>query len=272
MRQSMGEIMATGADRPEFTRSAVGTTPAASTGLAERLEAPATTHNRVLLALPPEELALIAPHLERVTIAALEVLAEADVRLEHVFFPETAVVSAVRRTHDGTTIETGIVGREGMAGIAVILGSDWSPAVLMGQMPGTVLRMPIEAMRELLPALPALSDLLRRFALAFLDQCGQTIVCNSLHQLEQRCARWLLSAHDHVDGNELHLTHSVLAQMLAVRRAGVTMAALALQRAGLIRYSRGRIQIMDRAGLEAASCECYATVRGHLERLLPETV
>jgi CRP-like cAMP-binding protein len=264
--------MTTGADQPAFTRTAARTSVAAGAEGADGIAIAGTTPNRVLRALPPEELALLAPHLQRVTIAALEVIAEAEVPLEHVFFPETAVVSAVRRTHDGTTIETGIVGREGMAGIAVILGSDWSPAVLMGQMPGTVLRMPFETLREMLPALPTLGDILRRFTLTFLDQCGQTIACNSLHQIEQRCARWLLTAHDHVDGNELLLTHSVLAQMLAVRRAGVTMAALALQGAGLISYSRGRIRIMDRAGLEAASCECYATVRGHLERLLPESV
>jgi CRP-like cAMP-binding protein len=232
--------------------------------------APALTElrNRLLRALPPQELARLRPYLEPVSIAALQELVEADGPLTHAYFPETAVISAVRRTRDGAAIEAGTVGREGMVGLAVLLGDPWSPEALIAQVPGLCLRIPFERLRGLLPELPTLSALLRRSALAFMDHLAQAVLCNGLHSVERRCARWLLAAHDRVDGDTFQLTHEALARVLAVRRAGVTEAALALQRAGLIAYGRGRVTIVDRAGLEAAACECYGVERANFERLL----
>lgn len=230
--------------------------------------ADASTRNRMLRALPAEEVARLRSLLEPVAIAPLQRLAEPGQALEHVWFPETAIVSVVRCMRDGSLIEAGTVGREGVAGLAVLLGEPWTPSALIGQVPGRCLRAPFDLLGAALPTLPALDGRIRRAALAFLDQVAQGVACNTLHTVEQRCARWLLTAHDGVDGDEFHLTHEALAQMLAVRRAGVTEAALALQRAGVIRYWRGHVHVLDRAGLEGASCECYAVVRAHRTRLL----
>src|SRR5688500_2923792 len=170
---------------------------------------------------------------------------------------------------DGTLIEAYAVGCDGMVGIPNLLGDPGSPAgVVLGEVPGTCRRVALGTLRAMLPELPELEAMLRRLTLALLDEVQQAVACNSLHSVERRCARWLLMTHDRVGGDEFVLTHEVLAQMLAVRRAGVTVAAGALQRAGYISYSRGRMRICDRAGLEGAVCECYAQVRGHLRRLL----
>jgi CRP-like cAMP-binding protein len=155
-----------------------------------------------------------------------------------------------------------------MVGLAVLLGDPWSPASVVAQVPGLCLRIPFHQLQALLPQLPSLAALLHRWALAFMDQLAQAIVCNGLHSVDRRCARWLVAAHDRVDGDTFLLTHEALANVLAVRRAGVTEAALALQRAGLIAYGRGRVTVVDRAGLEAAACECYGVGRANLERRL----
>jgi CRP-like cAMP-binding protein len=226
------------------------------------------SRNRLLRALPSDEHARLLPLLESVRVGTLEVLAEAGAPLTHTYFPETAIVSVVRRLRDGTSIEAGTVGCEGMAGLSVLLGDDWTPAALLGQVPGQCVRVPFDVLRDALPELPSLVELLRRFAFAFMDQLAQTVACNGLHSVERRCARWLLMAHDRVERDELELTQATLSQMLGVRRAGVTEAALALQCAGLIAYNRGHLTVLDRAGLEAAACECYAAVRANHARLL----
>ncbi len=224
--------------------------------------------NWILRALPPSEYVRLRPHLETVEISALERLAEAEAPLPYAWFPETGSLSVVRCLRGGLAIEAATVGCEGMAGLEALIDDAWTPAALVGQLPGRCLRVPIERLRAALPALPTLRTLLHRCALAYVDQLEQAVACNAMHSVERRCARWLLAAHDRVDGHELHLTHEVLAQMLAVRRAGVTAAALALQQAGLIRYSRGHVTVLDRAGLEAAACECYGVLRAHQARLL----
>lgn len=224
--------------------------------------------NRILRALPLDEYSHLLPHLEPCRVDALQILVDAGEPVQHVYFPETAIVSVARRTGDGGLIEAGTVGREGMAGLAVILGESWSPAVLQGQVPGACKRMGASMLRELLPELDGLDAMLRRFALMFLDQLGQTAACNAVHSVEQRCARWLLMTHDRVGSDEFELTHSVLAQMLGVRRASVSEVAGAFQQAGIIHYERGRVSIGQRAGLEAAVCECYSIVRSNLDRLL----
>jgi CRP-like cAMP-binding protein len=234
----------------------------------------AEPRNEVLRALPPDEYARLLPHLEPCAVAPLDVLADAERPLGHVYFPETAIVSVLRRTRDGTLIEAYAVGRDGVVGLPSLLGDPGSPAgTVLGEVPGTCRRVALGTLRGMLPELPALNRLARRLVLALLDQVQQAVACSSLHTVEQRCARWLLMTHDRVGGDEFLLTHEILAQMLAVRRAGVTEAAGVLQRAGLVTYSRGRVRVLDRAGLEAAACECYAVVRAHADRLLePERV
>jgi CRP-like cAMP-binding protein len=252
---------------------AVGATDVARDDAAGDATGPtaAAPRNRVLGALPPEEYARLLPHLEPVTVATLEVLADAGRPLGYVYFPETAVIAVARRLRDGSMIEAYAVGREGVVGVPAVLGDPGSPAdTILGEVSGLCRRMPVAALRALLPALPALDGLLRRLLLAVLDQVQQAVACNSLHTVEQRCARWLLQAHDRVGGGAVELTHEVLAQLLAVRRAGVTVSAGEFQRAGLITYRRGQVRVLDRAGLEAAACECYAVVRAHSERLLSE--
>ena len=224
--------------------------------------------NRLLRLLPDHEYRRLGAELEPVTLEPMQVLAEAGHPLEHVYFPATTLISLVRRMRDGMTVEAGAIGREGMAGITVAFGSTWSPETIVASVPGTAHRIAGPRFRELLPDLPVMRGLLDRYVLTVIDQLGQTIACNSLHSVEQRCSRWLLNAHDSAGCDEFHLTHEILARMLGVRRAGVTVAALVLQRGKLIDYSRGRVFVLDRAGLEAAACECHALIRTRFERLL----
>ncbi len=230
--------------------------------------APPRPRNRLLRALPPEEYARLLPHLEPVVLAALEPIADAGDPIRHVYFPETGILSLVSRAADGTLVEHGTVGYEGMAGLPLALGVEWTPAVMLGEVPGISWRVDAAAFRALLPTSPGLEALLGRYVVYFLAQVSQSLLCNSLHAIEQRCARWLLMTHDRVEGDTFLLTHEVLAQMLAVRRAGVSVAADALRTRGLIEYTRGKVTVTDRAGLEAASCACYGIVRGHRDRLL----
>jgi CRP-like cAMP-binding protein len=221
----------------------------------------AAGRNLLLRAIPAEEYARLLPHLEPFALEPMQVLAERGDPISHVHFPETGIVSLLSRLGDGTLIENGTVGCEGMAGLPLLLDVDWSPVVITGQVPGLSRRLEAATFRALLPTLPVLDALLRRYVVYFLAQMSQSLACNSAHTVEQRCARWLLMTHDRVPGDQFVLTHEVLAQMLAVRRAGVSVAADAMRTRGLIQYSRGRITITDRAGLEAAACECYGMVR-----------
>jgi CRP-like cAMP-binding protein len=228
----------------------------------------AVGRNLMLRALPPEEYAQLLPHLEPFVLEPMQLLAELGDPIPHVYFPETGIVSLLSRLADGTLIENGTVGSEGMAGVPLLLGVDWTPVVMTGQVPGLSRRVEAATFRALLPTLPVLETLLRRYVVYFLAQVSQSLACNSAHTVEQRCARWLLMTHDRVPGDQFVLTHEVLAQMLAVRRAGVSVAADAMRTRGLIQYSRGRITITDRAGLEAAACECYGIVRRQRDALV----
>ena len=224
--------------------------------------------NRLLLALPADELELLRTHLEPCQLEPLQLLVDGNAPITHVYFPDSGIISVLSRLDDGTLIENGTVGYEGMAGLPLVLGVDWTPSVILGQVPGTSHRVAAAAFRELLPSLPTLTNLLHRYVDDVLAQVSQSLACNSLHSVDQRCARWLLMTDDRVAGSEFLLNHEVLAQMLAVRRAGVSEAAGALQRAGLIRYARGRVTVVNRAGLEAASCECYGVIRAQRQQLL----
>ena len=224
--------------------------------------------NRLLAALPASVLAQLSPKLQPVTLDLRQVLQVARAPVDAVYFHEVGWTSMVAQLDEGMTAEVGLVGREGMVGLPLAFGVETSFVEAMVQGPGTALRMEAAAFRHALDAHPALRTLLFRYGEFMHAQVTQTAACNGNHGLEQRLARWLLMSHDRVIGDELPMTQEFLAMMLCVHRPSVTVAARILQRANLIRYGGGSITIIDRPGLEAASCECYGTVRQHQRRLL----
>jgi CRP-like cAMP-binding protein len=227
-----------------------------------------TPRNRLLAALPPEDLAWLRPRLERVELPVRHTLYAAHEPITSVHFPETGWVSMLATLESGDAAEVGLIGREGMVGLPLLFGTDRAPFEAMTQAGSTVLRLEAAAFREELEARPAVRMLLLRYAMAFNVQVSQTAACNGRHHVEDRLARWLLMAHDRAEGDRFPMTHEFLSMMLGVRRAGITVAAGVLQKAGLIHYTAGRMEITDRPGLEAASCECYDGVRREFERLL----
>jgi CRP-like cAMP-binding protein len=229
---------------------------------------PTTPRNRLLAAMPPEDLARLWPQLQPVELALRQVLHAPEEPLGSVYFPETGYVSRLAPMDDGDSAEVGLVGPEGMIGLAVLLGGDRDTFEMLVQVPGTALRMEAGAFREELDRIPTLRTILHRYALAHFEQVARTAACNGRHNIEQRLARWLLMSHDRVEGDEFPMTHEFMSMMLGVRRAGITTAAGTLQKAGFIRYERGRMEITDRPGLEAASCECYGITRRAHNRLL----
>ena len=224
--------------------------------------------NRLLAALPPDTLAALQPRLEPVYLTLRKVLHEPAKPISTVYFPETGWISMLAYMEDGDAAEVGLIGREGFAGLPVLLGGDSDDLEAMVQAPGTALCMDATAFREELDRLPALRTLLLRYALAHHGQVARTAACIGRHQVDQRLARWLLMAHDRSEGDEYPMTHEFLGMMLGVRRAGVTVAAGQLAKAGFIRYERGRIQVTDRPGLESVSCECYGIARRASDALL----
>jgi CRP-like cAMP-binding protein len=236
--------------------------------LAPSAESAPAPRNRLLAALQPQALAALRPRLQHVQLHLRQTLHRPGEPIAAVHFPETGWVSMLAPLDDGDAAEVGVVGREGMLGLPVLLGADNDDIEAMVQTPGTALRMDAAAFRGELERSPALRTLLLRYALVHHGQVARTAACNGRHHTEERLARWLLIAHDRAEGDDFPMTHELLSMMLGVRRAGVTVAAGALQRAGLIRYERGRIEITDRPGLESASCECYGVVRRAYDRLL----
>jgi CRP-like cAMP-binding protein len=232
---------------------------------------PRTGTNRIIAALAelsPLEAAWLAPHLESREMTQGEMLAPAGEPFQHVYFPETAVMSVISRMSNGDAAEVGTVGNEGMVGIGVFLGAIPSPHETVVQVAGASLRVSAAVLADG-ASHPVLRRLLHQYTQEYLTQVSQTAACNRLHAIEPRCARWLLMTHDRVGGAmQFALTQEYLAVMLGVRRGGVTVAAGALQDAGLIRYRRGGIRVLDRPGLEAAACECYGIVRQHFDRVL----
>lgn len=228
----------------------------------------AVEDNRLLRALEERERTRIIDAGERVRLSQKEVLLEPDQPHTHVYFPADAVISLLTTFRDGGAVEVGTVGCEGMVGLPVYLGTGAMPVLTMAQIPGDVLRVPAGSFARLLEELPRIRIVLDRYTQAFLSQVFQAAACHGHHDIEARCARWLLMTHDRVGSRQFALTHELLAYMLGVRRAGVTEAAGALQQAGVIRYNRGRVEVIDRAGLEAASCECYGVIRRVYEELL----
>jgi CRP-like cAMP-binding protein len=233
-----------------------------------RPAAPPATRNRLLALLPAEDYDLLEPHLERREVPLREVLAGPNTPFTHVFFPDVGVISVVSRLADGNMVEVGTVGNEGVAGLSIVLEGESEPNTTRMQIPGAVTTVPAGVIRRLVGERPALRRLLHRYAHAYMIQLAQTAACNRAHEIAERCARWLLMVHDRMGSDQFPLTQEALAEMLGVRRAGVTVAAGMLQRAALIKYRRGRITILDRPGLESASCECYGIVRAQFDRLL----
>ena len=225
--------------------------------------------NNVLIdLLPAEEREKLRPHLEEMDIAVRHEVFHANGPIEHVYFPQSCVISVHTRMQDDIAVEIAAVGREGMVGLPVFLGGRQSPATAFCQISGRSLRMEADAFRAAVVDGSGFSTVLLRYTQALLTQVSQSAACNRVHSIEKRCARWLLSTHDSVDGEAFELTQEFLAEMLGVRRPSVSVAAGILQRAGFIRYSRGRVQIIDRAGLETAACECYGVIAREYARLV----
>ena len=227
--------------------------------------------NRLLAALPEDVMARLAPDLEPMHLALGEVIYEAHETLRHVYFPATAIVSLLYTMEDGRSVQMGVVGRDGVVGIAVFMGGETTPNRAVVQSAGDAYRMRLAPFRSECRRMGALQRLLLLYTQALLTQMSQSAACNSLHSVEQRLCRCLLLSHDRLDADELVMTQELIAGMLGVRREGVSAAANRLQDAGLIRYARGRIRILDRRGLEAAACECYQVVRSECDRLLERT-
>jgi CRP-like cAMP-binding protein len=228
---------------------------------------PAAPANGLLAALPRRDCSRLLPRLALVPLEHATVLYEAGKPIRHVYFPESGLVSLIAPMEDGALAEAGMVGREGMVGLPVFLGTDSSAFRAVVQVPGEAWRLEAGAFRALARRGRALNDLLRRYLHAFVTHLGQCSACNSHHSVEQRCCRWLLLVHTRIEADEFPLTHEFLAAMLGVRRTGVTEVAGNLQRAGLIRYSRGRVTILDREGLEATSCPCYRVIEAEFAAL-----
>jgi len=224
--------------------------------------------NRLLDALPAEIRAALAPHFTTIDLPFEAVIHEPGAKLEHALFPTEGMISVIAAMGNGALVEIGIIGNDGMLGVSLVLGDERPPQMAMVQMKGRALQIESDMLLKQVAAFPALQKRLLRYAQANLSSTAQSVACNRLHLLEQRCARWLLVAHDRSPGDTLHLTHELLSIMLGVRRPGVTVAAQALQSAGVISYNHGEINILDRQGLEAASCECYRANAEETARLM----
>ena len=224
--------------------------------------------NRLLHTLPGEVYERLRPALEPASLALGEVVYEVGRRMTHVYFPTSSVVSLIYTMQDGDTAEMGLVGNEGVVGIALFMGGEMTPNQAVAQVAGGALRMKASAMLEEFRRGGPFQLALLRYTQALITQISQTAVCNRLHPIEQRLCRWLLLTRDRVPSDEILMTHEFIAHMLGVRREGVSAAAHHLQEAGLIRYRHGHITILDRKGLKAATCECYRVVKEEFDRLL----
>ena len=230
--------------------------------------APSLIDNGILAALPAADLTRLAPQLELVPMLLGETLYEPGERLQHVYFPTSAVLSLRYITESGASTEIAGVGNEGMPGIALFLGGDTTPGSAVVQSTGHGYRLAAKLIKEEFGRAGAMQPLLLRYAQVLLTQVFQSGVCNRHHGIEQQLCRWLLLNLDRLSTNELVITQELVAGALSVRREGITEAAGKLQRAGFIRYRRGHISVLDRAGLESGTCECYGIVKGEMDRLL----
>lgn len=226
-----------------------------------------STKNIILNALPDEDYQRLHPHLEPVQLKLGQVLYRPEEPIAHVYFPDNAMSSVIATTADGQSAEVGVIGREGIVGVDVLMQVDSSPNEQMIQFPDGGLRIKTEAIREEFKRGGAFHDLSLKYIHALMMQISQTALCNRLHSVEQRLARWLLMCHDRAKGDELTLTQEFLSIMLGVNRPTVTNSAVLLQGGGFIKYSRGKITILDREGLEDFTCDCYEVVKPEYDRL-----
>jgi CRP-like cAMP-binding protein len=224
--------------------------------------------NRLLASLPPGEYERLRPNLRPVSFSLGEVVYEFGGQLDYVFFPTTSIVSLLYTMENGSSAEMGLTGNDGVVGIALFMGGGTMPNRAVVQSAGGALRMKAKVLQDEFALGGKFQQLLLRYTQALITQISQTAVCNRLHSVEQQLCRWLLLSHDRVKADELIMTQELIADMLGVRREGVTVAAGHLQDLGAISYVRGRIQILDRQKLEETVCECYGVVRDEFDRLL----
>ena len=233
---------------------------------------PNPRQNHLLAALPDSEYEKLLPHLERVALPLGKTLSESGNAVPFVYFPTTAIVSLLHVLGNGSSAEIAVVGNEGIVGVALFMGGESMPSKALVQSEGHAYRMRGDLLNQEFNDNPALQHLLMRYIMALLSQMAQTAVCNRHHTIDQQLCRWLLLSLDRLSGNVLNMTQELIADMLGVRREGVTEAAGKLQDAGLISYSRGCLTILDRLGLEARVCECYGVVKKEFIRLLPDVI
>ena len=227
--------------------------------------------NRLLLALPSRDLKRLMPELEQIRCQRGQVLMDADSSLDHVFFPDSGVVSVVAVYADGSVIEMATIGREGCTGVKAVFGAKRSSARLLVQIPGSAAKMSRAAFARAMESMPSFRSLMFTYVHAFLEQILVSVACNGAHNLKERLARWLLMMRDRGDDDALRITQDLLAEMLGVQRPTITNAARELENAGLIERGRRQVTILDRKGLVEASCECYQLVRARLALHLPKT-
>jgi CRP-like cAMP-binding protein len=227
--------------------------------------------NRLLLALPSSDLKRLMPELKHILCQREQVLMDADSSLDHVFFPESGVVSVVAVYGDGSVIEMATIGREGCSAVQAVLGAKSSSVRLLVQIPGSATKMSRAAFTRAMGSMPSFRRLMYAYAQAFLEQVLVSVACNGAHSLKERLARWLLMMRDRGDDDTLQITQNLLAEMLGVQRPTITNAARELEYAGLIVRSRRQVTILDRQGLVEASCECYQLVRARVTFHLPRT-
>ncbi len=225
--------------------------------------------NRLLAVLPATDFERLQPHLALVPLPLGEALYESGIVLRHVYFPTDSIVSLLYVMSDGASAEIAVVGNDGVIGVSLFMGGETTPSRAVVQSAGHAYRLTGQLLKEEFLRAGAMQHLLLRYTQALLTQMAQTAVCNRHHSLDQQLCRWLLLSLDRLTASELVMTQELIANMLGVRREGVTEAAGHLQQAGLIQYSRGRIKVLDRPGLEARTCECYAVVKKESDRLLP---
>jgi CRP-like cAMP-binding protein len=225
--------------------------------------------NRLLAALPDTEISGLWPHLELLGMRLGQVLYESGQTERYVYFPTSAIVSLLYVTQSGHTTEIAVVGNEGIVGISLFMGGESTPSLAVVQRPGNCFRLKAQFIKERFDEFGPIAHLLLLYTQALITQMSQLAVCNRHHAVDKQLCRWLLLSLDRQPGNELAVTHGLIANMLGVRREGVTAAARKVQGAGLISYSRGHIKVLDRQGLERRSCECYHVIKDEYERLLP---
>jgi len=250
------------------SRNARGTAPAKrSTAALSGRHSP--RHNHLLDALPAADYGRLEPHLELVPMPLGEVLYEPGVQLRYVYFPVSSIVSLLYVMENGASAEIAIVGNEGILGISLFMGGETTPSRAVVQSAGHGYRLKAQLLKDEFGRFGLMMHLLLRYTQALITQMSQTAVCNRHHSIDQQLCRWLLLSLDRLASNELTMTQELIANMLGVRREGVTESAGKLQKLGLISYNRGLITVLDRAALEAQACECYAVVKKEFDRLLP---